>query len=256
MATFKQLGPKRLLESLAKARNLSQVTPGFGVDSWIKFYEMIGLAANFTGVKIPVIPMKGLMLDHDRHEFRRFVIAVSAEVTLERIFSTTKTILQLIGADVIADEAVQNYIVTSSGRRQTGPYLIRYKDSTDYCNFYTDVTIDRIVRKKCVSTMNLLEALLRLNYYIVAHGRLPDDKLGFIACPEDVIGNKVIIVRLDDTPFTAAQSALTSRTNKKVTELSALSGIPMSQTKVKLHLDLKELDSPFRWNEKPLMIIK
>lgn len=196
------------------------------------------------------------MSDHDRHEFRRFIIATAAGIGLQQLLCTTREVLGLIDAKTEVDPRIEKDAATVSGRRQNGAYVVRYKDSKDYCNFFTDITIERLVRKRPVSTMNLLETLLRLNYYIVAHGCLPDDKLGYIVCTENVIDDQVVVVRLDDTPFHEPQLAALGKA-KVVSQLSDLKGLRnLSQTPVKLHVYLRNYkNATFRWNEKPLQVL-
>ncbi|MEI7480106.1 MAG: hypothetical protein WCJ59_00575 [bacterium] len=211
---------------------------------------------DFIKAKIPVIPMKGRMTPHDRLEFKHFVIAVASEVNLNDLLQFTEKVLAAVGATVDVDPRIREHALTCTDRREKGDYLIRYKDSEDYCNFFVDVTIERLFRKRKPATMRLIEVLLRLNYYIVIHRRLPDEKLNWIVCPETVVDGKVVVVRLNDTPVRVNHAVLSTEL-PKVSDFSDLGGHRYSMSPVSLNIYLKDVgeDSTFKYNEKPLEVL-
>jgi len=256
MGTREQFTVSRFMRSWREAHGLLNLALGFGMDSWILFYDFMGFVKDFTKVKVPVIPRKGKRTPHDRLEFKHYVIAVASEVSLNSMLQFTEKVLAAIGATLEVDPRIREHALTNTDRREKGDYLIRYKDSEDYCNFFVDVTIERLFRKRKPTTMRLIEVLLRFNYYVIVHRRLPDEKLNWIVCPETVVDGKVVVVRLNDTPIKVNRAVLSTEL-PKTSDFSDLAGHRFSMSPVSLHIYLKEVgeDSTFKYNEKPLEVL-
>ena len=75
------------------------------------------------------------MPDHDRHEFRLYILMVSKFITLKYMIEIVRHIFaQYEGSVIEIDPEIEAFAETNTDRRNKNSYIVRYKDSTSFYN--------------------------------------------------------------------------------------------------------------------------